>query len=131
MSTGRPSKYKEEYPEMLFNHMAQGFSFESFGGVVRVCRDTLYEWAKVHEAFSYAKKDGQTASLLCWETIIKNGAMGEIDRYNAATAIFTMKCRFGWKDEQPVVVTKEDSKLIIDLGGGLSDGTTPDKTNSN
>lgn len=118
---GRPSKYKEEYPEMLYNHMASGFSFESFGGVVRACRDTLYEWCKVHDAFSYAKKEGQLASQLCWEKLMLAGTTGDIPKFSAATAIFTMKCRFGWKDEQPIVVKKEDSKLIIDLSGGSKD----------
>jgi hypothetical protein len=126
---GRPTLYKEEYPEMLLEHMAQGYSFESFGAIAKCCRDTLYEWVRVHPDFSYAKNHGALESQFWWEKLIRAGAMGEVDRYNAATAIFTMKCRFGWKDEQPVVVTKEDSKLVINLGG--NNGTVPDKADSN
>ena len=44
---------------MLITHMASVHSFESFGAVVNVERVTLYNWAKEHPEFFYAKKQGQ------------------------------------------------------------------------
>lgn len=49
------SKYKEDYPEMLINHMSQGFSYESFGAVVEVGKTTMYDWEKQHPEWKKAK----------------------------------------------------------------------------
>lgn len=87
--------------------MAQGFSFESFGGKVSVCRDTLYEWERVHDAFSYAKKIGQLKSLQKFEAIgiamvdpLAARKLGINPRaISQVSWIYQMKCRFnklGW-----------------------------------
>lgn len=91
---GRPSKYKPEFDEQLINHMASGYSFESFGSIVKVCKDTLYEWEKTYPSFSYSKKRGTLASLYKWEQIGLDAAKGVYAKFNAASWIFTMKCRF-------------------------------------
>ena len=110
---GRPSKYKPEYADMLYEHMAEGKSFESFGGRrdIKTCRDTLYEWAKKHPEFTYAKNCGYLASMLWWEDLGQRGAKGEYIAYNATTWVFTMKCRFKLMEPQPVApseMTKEE-----------------------
>lgn len=56
---GAPSKYDWRYDARLTEHMARGFSFESFGAEVGCHRDTLYEWVKRHPTFSDAKKLGE------------------------------------------------------------------------
>ncbi len=46
--------------------MAKGFSLTAFAGSIRVARETIYEWARVHPEFSDAVKIAQasrTASL--------------------------------------------------------------------
>lgn len=118
MGFGRPSKYKEEYCEQLIEHMTQGYSYLSFAGKVRVCFDTLYEWEKVHTAFSEAKKIGWAQSLLFWESM---GVDASIDKSNINTAIyiFSMKCKFrkqGWNDLPDLVQEKKpDENLLKDL----------------
>ena len=119
---GRPSKYKPEYCSKLVEHMAQGLSFESFAAVIKVNRDTLNEWAKVHDEFSVAKKEALDANLLFWE---KHGIDGlystsEYDRetgntisksLNATVWIFNMKNRHKWRDKQP----GEEDQININL----------------
>jgi len=112
MPAGRPSKYKLEYCDMLIQHMSEGLSFESFGGIVDVCKDTLYEWARNHKEFSYAKKTARSKCLLFWERLGKAGTVGlkqlknkdgsvtDLKGFNAAMWIYNMKCRFReeWHD---------------------------------
>lgn len=98
MPFGRPTKYKPEYCEMLIQHMSQGLSFESFGGTIDVCNDTLYEWKKRHKAFSEASKKGWQKSLAFWERLGVAGAAGKIKNFNAAVFCFTMKNKFHWVD---------------------------------
>lgn len=68
-SVGRPTKYREEYCEKLIEHMARGRSIESFAGVVSVCKDTIYEWIKVHPKFSDAFKVGNQKRFLYFEEL--------------------------------------------------------------
>lgn len=97
--TGRPSKYKKEYGAQLITHMTTGLSFESFGGVVGVNRDTLYAWAERHREFSDAKKRGEAVSRLFWEKMGIMGMTGKVKGFNVAAWIFSMKNRFSWRDK--------------------------------
>jgi hypothetical protein len=99
---GRPTDYKPEYCQMLIDHMAEGFSFESFAGLIGVTRSTIYEWVSAQPEFSDAKQRGFEASRLTWEkigsTIAKSGTG------NATAFIFNMKNRFreDWNDKQTI-----------------------------
>lgn len=99
---GQPTKYKTEYCEMVTKHMSEGLSFESFAGVIGVNRDTLYEWAKVHQNFSDAKTKGTAASLLFWEKLGRQITIK--GKGNIAGWIFNMKNRFidTWKERHEV-----------------------------
>lgn len=113
--TGRPSKYKPEYCQGIIDHMSKGLSFETYGAVVGVDRDTLYEWGKVHPAFSDAIKAAKEKGQLFWETVGMTGMSGRIKGFNAAVWIFNMKNRFKWRDshnadEAPAL--KEQEKTI-------------------
>lgn len=113
---GRPTLYREEYCQMLEDHMAEGLSYESFAGKIRVCKDTLYQWEKDHPEFSYSKKIGKEASKFLWESLGLAGVKGQIEKFNAATWIFTMKNRFDWRDKTETELTTagdENKKLII------------------
>lgn len=120
---GRPTKFKEEYCEMLIQHMGKGFSFESFAGVVDVNTDTVFEWSRPenkdkYPGFSDAKKKAFAKCRIFWE---KKGIDGldEIEEYDRATKtsykkkmnsaiwIFNMKNRFRWTDRVEVETPKE------------------------
>lgn len=112
---GRPSDYKPEYCQALMDHMAEGYSFESFAATIGKHRDTLYEWEKVHPAFSDSKKKGRELGLLEWEKIGKRGITGKIPFFNNASYIFTMKNRFPdlWYDKHQVDLGKNGIQLTL------------------
>lgn len=112
---GRPSKYDPKYCEMLIEHMAEGLSFESFAGVIGVGRSSLYDWENEYPEFSDAKMAGQAKSALFWEKLNRGHAAGKI-KSGSANAIFTMKCRFGWKDQ-----ANEQQDININLNYNLND----------
>lgn len=97
---GRPTKYKEEYCQMLIDHMSEGYSFDSFAGIVEVNIDTLYEWAKVHAKFSDAKNIGTAKSMAWWERIGRMGMINEIPFFNDRIWRLNMINRFRaqWSD---------------------------------
>ena len=66
--TGRPSKYKPEYCQMLIDHMGNGYSFESFAGIINVCTDSLYNWQKMFPDFLEAHKVGHSNNRVFWES---------------------------------------------------------------
>jgi len=85
---------------MLIDHMKTVHSFESFAAVISVDRDTLYEWAKVHKAFSDAKKIGRMQCQKGLENIGKGLMTGKI-KGNVAAWCFFMKNLTGWRDDLP------------------------------
>lgn len=75
---GRPTKYKAEYCQQLIEHMKAGGSFESFASKCDVHWDSLYEWVKVHQDFSEAKKIGMSKLLAYDEQIARVGVTGQL-----------------------------------------------------
>lgn len=76
--TGRPTKYRKEFCKQLIEHMAEGFSFESFAGTVDTHRAVVHEWVKRHEEFSEAKKEGDAKARIWWEKLHRRcAATGE------------------------------------------------------
>lgn len=128
MPLGRPTKYKPEYCDKVVEYMGNGYSKEAFAGEIGVCRDTLYEWASKHAAFSDAIKRGEAANLSYWERIGQQGITGQLEGFNASSWIFTMKNRAGWRDKVehtgegggPI---KTESK-VLNIVGVPTSGTT-------
>lgn len=98
----RPTDYKPEYCEMLIQHMTEGLSFESFAGLIGVCKQTIYNWLEQFPEFVDAKKTGFEASRLTWERIGKK--IAEDGTGNSTAFIFNMKNRFrdDWNDKQQI-----------------------------
>ena len=80
MAGGRPSLYKPEYCQQVIDHMSKGLPFNSFAGVIGVCIDTLHEWVKTHEEFSFAKRLGTGKLLLFDEQLALAGSSGQLKR---------------------------------------------------
>lgn len=135
---GRPSKYHEAFCEMLVSHMQEGYSFDSFGAIVGVVPDTLYEWVKQHPEFSEAKRMGKVHERYYWETQLRNVSKGTADkiertvtkydgqgratgalrteepaRPNGVTVIFALKNKFpkDWRDKKEIDLTQNDKPL--------------------
>lgn len=131
---GAPTKYRKKYCDMLVDHMANGYSFESFAGVIGVTRSTIYEWLKHHPHFSDAKNIGTQKSQLFWERIGVHGTIGKLKGWAPAGWIFNMKNRFGWQDRkedpndmriQTVRIELPDSKTeqVISIEPGRIEGS--------
>ena len=114
MTTGRPTAFKEEYCEMLIDHMSQMLSYESFAGVIGVCRATIYHWEKIHPQFSDAKKRGHAQLLLSMEKLGLQGITGDLKGFNASTYIFTMKNKCAWVDKAEVDQTNTSIQINLD-----------------
>jgi hypothetical protein len=106
---GQPTKYDPKYCEMVIEHMSQGLSVEAFAGIIAVCKDTVYEWAKVHEDFSDAIKVGKSKRRVFFERLGIDGMMGNLKNFSAAAWIFHMKCREGYKEDT------EENKVPIKI----------------
>lgn len=100
---------------MLIDHMSEGFTFESFGGVIDVNADTLHEWVKVHPDFSDSKKTARVKQLLANERLLKDIAKGKVRSGNVTAQIFIMKNCHRWTDrlEQTTIdLSKEDTEKL-------------------
>lgn len=119
MGAGSPTKYRQEYCQGIIDFFdrepftavkdengdpcigrnnqpilmpAKLPTFEAYAHSIKVHKDTVYEWAKVHPEFSDAKKRAQQ---LQHDILVQNGLNGS---YNATFAIFTGKACLGMRD---------------------------------
>jgi hypothetical protein len=110
---GRPTDYKPEYCQMLIEHMEEGYSFESFGGIIGVAEKTLYNWEKQHPDFLHSKEIGVQKSMIWWERVGRKGMMNDIPFFNDRIWRLNMINRFrskwsdGTKNENNDKVKKE------------------------
>ena len=132
---GRPTKYKEEYCDALYDHynipaykqqtvleknddgeweevLTANYVANRIPSVVSFCRelkinrDTFYEWVGKHKDFSDTYKN----CLVIAEDIWAENSM--FSRYDKAYTIFYGKNIFGWKDKQEIQVEKRDTSQI-------------------
>ena len=114
-------KYKPEYCQMLEDHMAQGFSFESFGAKASTCRNQLYAWCDKYPDFKKAKMNGKEKSLLHFEQLLVVKARGQnvgkliAKDIDATMTIFTMKTRFSDTYAEKNTITIETNDQMFDL----------------
>lgn len=110
--SGQPTKYKEEYCQMLIDHMGEGFTFESFAAVINVNRDTLYQWCKDQAIFSDAKSQGRDKQLLYDEITLKDLVRGNLNG-SASAHIFKMKNCHRWVDRTEVESTNTNKNIEL------------------
>ena len=105
---------------MLIEHMAKGFSYKSFAGLIGVGRTTLYDWESkdektnkpLHPEWGEAKEIATAKNLLYWETMgismaagMKKKKESAEDAYHApspAVWIFNMVNRHGYRNRYEV-----------------------------
>lgn len=140
MRTGRPTKYLPEYCEQLIEHMAKGLSYESFAGVLRVSKQTLYSWEKENQDFMDAKEVGVEACRLHWEqlgvdyAVTRSESSSEGDcrsssseSLNSTVWSLNMRNRFPkeWREKQPgeadVIVNNITSKSDEELDARIKE----------
>jgi hypothetical protein len=98
MPTGAPTKYKKELCEKVKELMRQGYSVTQVASKLEVHRDTLYEWAKVHDEFSDALKIGKMHLEHWYTELFREMAVGK-RKGNPVAAIWLTKNVLGWSDK--------------------------------
>jgi hypothetical protein len=116
----RELEYKPEYCQKLIEHMSTGLSYESFGGVVDVGRQTMYDWEKRFPEWLHAKRVAFDKCQLWWEKTGLNGmfmsANSKDNPFQGAIWNFNMSARFKWsqKTESSVTVSRLEDLLSAD-----------------
>lgn len=106
---GRPvtKPYKPEYCSQLTEHMKEGFSFESFGANVLVCKQTLYDWAEVNPEFADAKKVGTQLSLKFYEGVAKMQGLGQLRRLKSEEPILDINGKVARDEDGNMLMKRE------------------------
>lgn len=65
---GRPTKYDPAYCDLVIEDAAIGFSLSAFAGGIRVSRESITEWRRVHPDFDEACKTAKLVRARFLET---------------------------------------------------------------
>ena len=108
--TGRPTEYLPEYCERVIELGKLGKSLTQMACELDVHRDTLYEWARAHPAFSDALTRARQWSQTWWED--KGQAGLDTSGFNASLWSRSMAARF------PDDYTERKQTELTGRGGG-------------
>lgn len=108
--------------DQLIKHMESGHSFESFGGVARVSRKTLFKWLEKHKDFEEARAIGYGAWCRLIENLMLSKATG-VERVkgvnpkniDATPLIFLMKTVGSKVFYERKTEENEDKPTVINL----------------
>ena len=112
---GRPTKYKKAYDAQIVAFMDSGRSVVQFAASISVCKDTIYEWLKVHPSFSDAFKLARTKCESAWH--YKLDGFMENSKVNSPLVKLWFANMFNWTDK----VETETTVNLSDELKGLSD----------
>lgn len=126
------SKYRPEHCRELIDHMAKGFSFESFAGAIGVSKQTIYDWLESHPDFMDAKAIAQEKCRFHWEKLSVEYVINKPNGPTINSQVYTLNMRnrfpqeWGQKQEQPPetkdkTLTEAERALLADLSKRLSD----------
>jgi len=110
---GRPSKFKEKYCEEIVEFCKEGAALVEYAAHIGVSRETLHEWARTHEEFSYALGRAKQAAEAWWTKVGREGLFmgGKDNPFNSAVYNFSMAARFGWSQKQEV---KQENRITLE-----------------
>jgi hypothetical protein len=117
LKRGRPTDYRPEYCEQVYNYMAQGYSLTAAAGDLGQCYDTLIAWTQKHPEFAQAVKHGRAARTAILERELLSMG-GHKDGARITARIFALKnaAPHEWKDQvqvdQRIEVTEIRMKVV-------------------
>ena len=102
---GRPTKYKQEYCDMVIEHMSEGASLTSFAASIDVSRSTIDNWMSENPEFLEAVKIAKAKCGQWWEQLGRSNAI--TGQGNATLVIFGLKnmAPDEWREKQEIVQT--------------------------
>ncbi len=106
---GRPTKYTDEMPELLYKAMSDGKSVVQFCASQDICTDTFYEWVKVHKDFSDTFRVSKIKCEAHWESWLMENLSNK--NVNGLLTKFYFTNRFQWSDKKEV---KQDIGLVAE-----------------
>lgn len=116
---GRPSKYDPDFCNQVILDAELGFSLSAFAGGIRVDRDTITEWRRVHPEFDQACKVAKLVRARFLETgIMKEDIPGPA--MNARKFALVNCAEDDWREKQTVELTGADGGPIqssVDVTG--------------
>jgi transposase len=98
-SGGRPTKYRSEYCELLYERLSDGASLVEFCAEVGVSRETAYHWMRNHQPFSDAYTRAKEASEAFWTRKISQIMLEPSQNVTPPLVKLYMANRFGWSDQ--------------------------------
>jgi hypothetical protein len=118
--TGRPVKWREEYPALLTYWMSLGHSFTSFHGLINVTQRTISVWINKYPEFAVAREIGEAKRLSRTEKLFD----AQADSGKAAALIFSAKNHHKelYKDKEE---TGHGGPKIIVLNTGIQRDAKP------
>lgn len=90
--TGRPTDYEEEHCDAVIALGRAGKSLTVMAAELDVSRETIYEWARVHPAFSDALTRARVLSQAWWENTGQSAMF--LPGFNASVWSRSMAARF-------------------------------------
>ena len=111
MPAGRPSSYDPSYCEQVVEWGQSGKSATWMAAQLGVHRDTLYEWAKVHDDFSDAFMRARHLAQAWWEDQGQSGLF--IPGFNGSVWAKNMGARFKdeWGESSKIDHTSSDGTM--------------------
>lgn len=95
---GRPSKYKDSYPEEIIKLMQQGYKDCQIYAHWKISKDTFYEWLNTYPELKQAHDQGLELCEKWWEDEgVRLMKAGENKSFNYWIAFMNRK--FGWHNK--------------------------------
>lgn len=118
MMAGRPTLYRDEYCDLVIEHMAEGASLTSFAGEIGVARSSINEWMGAHPEFSEAVNVGKAKCASWWEKVNRSIAQVGGGTGSAQACALGLKnmAADDWREKVDVDVTLNDLPSIIAQG---------------
>jgi len=110
---GRPTKYKAEFCQKLYDHMKAGKSFETFGHIVGVSAQTLYGWKDKHPDFFETACISKSSAYYWWEALGQAGTTGQVRGFNATSWGLNMRNRFDFHNGRTEITGRDGLSYSI------------------
>jgi hypothetical protein len=106
-----------ETPLLLLDHLGSGHSFLSFGAIVNVTRETLYNWLEMpsRPEFAEAKKIGELHREKWFEDEIQAARFFGSKERNVAPLLFLAKNMTSMKDIKTVAGNGDDGEIQVKI----------------
>lgn len=94
---GRPTKYRREFVEVVYNILAEGKTIAHICRELGINKDTFYSWARRYPEFSDAFKKGRVAGEAVFTDKVMKGAFDtKKHKYNnGLISLIAVNC-YGW-----------------------------------